>query len=752
MGIQGLLPALKSIMIPIHVKELAGSYVAVDTYSWLHKGAFSCSKELCLGQPTRRHIDYCMHRVNLLRHHGVKPILIFDGGILPMKAEQEAKRARVRKENLERAIEHESCGNHAAAYECYQKAVDISPSIAFQLIKVLRQENVEYIVAPYEADAQMAFLSIRKHVAAVITEDSDLIPFGCLRIIFKMDKFGNGVEFQYAELARNKDLNFTSFTKQMVLEMCILSGCDYLQSLQGMGIKKAHGLIRRFKSYEKIVKHLRYSGVSVPPMYEETFRKALLTFHHQRVYDPVLEDIVHLTEPLCNLDCDLDFSGPPMCQDLARAIATGEIDPITKEPFQETTLLLKGMQGNNYNVNRVQRESQKRVLELPAQKNVLTNYFCLTSVEAKRQFRAPRISPGLQDQREDLLSSAEQNELHAARPPDFKGKFQESVVTLKSSMSGSVECTPAFDKSFSSGGLENNSEGGRHVVIGDGHWGISGQDGDIVSENHCFDTFNFSASTDSDVTFQGIGSRKSLGFSKKMIGCKATTDIPTEKTRVMKKHGIVRSSYFSSKTSENADLDNAAMRVLPSNENVHNFTWDVEKAENTITGKHSSEQTSDSKYLSIRQQPQEEIGKTNIGKEKGVDDALMTGKRKHIPSFGSDLIGNSMQQEKFSCNLSHLERYSDIAEQSMERFVSVISSFRYTTGGARASGLRPPLKSATTAKSIGDPTVASIVDSDFRKFAYDPSKCKNHPSKQMKFVRRTTTKGKCLDVSKESRR
>jgi exonuclease-1 len=48
--------------------------------------------------------------------------------------------------------------------------------------KVLKQENVSYVVAPYEADAQMTFLAISKQVEAVITEDSDLIPFGCLRV------------------------------------------------------------------------------------------------------------------------------------------------------------------------------------------------------------------------------------------------------------------------------------------------------------------------------------------------------------------------------------------------------------------------------------------------------------------------------------------------------------------------------------------------------------------------------------------
>uniref|UniRef100_A0A6N2KU66 Exonuclease 1 n=1 Tax=Salix viminalis TaxID=40686 RepID=A0A6N2KU66_SALVM len=183
MGIQGLLPLLKSIMVPIHIKELEGCSVAVDTYSWLHKGALSCSTQLCKGLPTSRHIEYCMHRVNLLRHYGVKPVLVFDGGLLPMKIEQENKRARTRKENLVRAIEHESNGNSAAAYECYQKAVDISPSIAHELIQVLRKENVLYVVAPYEADAQMTFLSVSKQVDAVITEDSDLIPFGCHRVL-----------------------------------------------------------------------------------------------------------------------------------------------------------------------------------------------------------------------------------------------------------------------------------------------------------------------------------------------------------------------------------------------------------------------------------------------------------------------------------------------------------------------------------------------------------------------------------------
>lgn len=75
-------------------------------------------------------------------------------------------------------------GDEAAARDCYQKAVDISPEMAHELIKVLRQQNIQYIVAPYEADAQLAFLSIYKFVDCVITEDSDLLAYGCPKVCF----------------------------------------------------------------------------------------------------------------------------------------------------------------------------------------------------------------------------------------------------------------------------------------------------------------------------------------------------------------------------------------------------------------------------------------------------------------------------------------------------------------------------------------------------------------------------------------
>jgi exonuclease-1 len=58
MGIQGLLPLLKSIQQPICVSELAGSTIGVDVYCWLHKGAYGCALALAEGNDSDLYVCF----------------------------------------------------------------------------------------------------------------------------------------------------------------------------------------------------------------------------------------------------------------------------------------------------------------------------------------------------------------------------------------------------------------------------------------------------------------------------------------------------------------------------------------------------------------------------------------------------------------------------------------------------------------------------------------------------------------------
>jgi len=41
-----------------------------------------------------RFVDYAMHRVRMLRHFGITPYIVFDGGPLPAKKGTEESRAK----------------------------------------------------------------------------------------------------------------------------------------------------------------------------------------------------------------------------------------------------------------------------------------------------------------------------------------------------------------------------------------------------------------------------------------------------------------------------------------------------------------------------------------------------------------------------------------------------------------------------------------------------------------------------------
>ncbi|XP_059669371.1 exonuclease 1 [Cornus florida] len=754
MGIQGLLPLLKSIMVPVHIKDLEGCCVAVDTYSWLHKGALSCSKDLCKGQPTTKHIDYCMHRVNLLRHYGVKPILVFDGGLLPMKIEQENKRARARKENLARAIEHESNGNSAAAYDCYQKAVDISPSVAYDLIQVLKQENIFYVVAPYEADAQMTFLAVSKQVDAVITEDSDLIAFGCPRIIYKMDKFGQGVEFQYSKLQQNKELNLTGFTKQMLLEMCILSGCDYLQSLPGMGLKKAHALMKKFKSYEKVIKHLKYSTVAVSPSYEESFRRAILTFQHQRVYDPTIEDVVHLSDLPDNVGDDLDFLGPSLAQHIAKGIARGELDPFTQMPFQGEDVSAGMVLDRTYRLKSFKPEVKNKMLDLPAQKNLLTNYFCFASLEAKRNFRAPRVTPKHPNLVNEASSPVEHfnEEITACKtncsPASTLDSGNLGIVTLtKGSVDNDIATkTPKFLDSSSHGlhdvkDIVGDTRSPKHALLQQSEHSIHKPCIALHKEHECKSASDAGEGKTRMETMKVIV--RSSYFQHKSVkddqenrnemllvkknnatntcentitehGRKSVSDAGEGETRIPSRKAVVRSSYFQHKSVKENDQD-SENKKLPVKYDAVTDTFENTIPESAAFGENYVRGTITKRKIASIDSVQTE----NVKSKYIRADTSLSIPGNRILNLDEAASERNTEEGKFGCNISHLSQYSDIAERSIENFVSVISSFRCSSSGSRASGLRAPLRDVQNTC-----TNRSTAGADLSKFEYVSTKQK----------------------------
>jgi exonuclease 1 len=96
-----------------------------------------------------------MDRIRLIKHFGVKPYIVFDGGLLPSKMKTEKDREkwvfiagqgsfahiahiypRKRADAIARAKSLAVEGKRSQARDHYVKAVDVTPQMAYQLIKV----------------------------------------------------------------------------------------------------------------------------------------------------------------------------------------------------------------------------------------------------------------------------------------------------------------------------------------------------------------------------------------------------------------------------------------------------------------------------------------------------------------------------------------------------------------------------------------------------------------------------------------
>ena len=91
--------------------------------------------------------------------------------------------------------------------------------------------------------------------------------------------------------------------RRLFVQMCVLAGCDYSESIQGVGLITAQGAVVKFKDIpddvriERICKWFRANGRNVPESYRERAVRAEALFFYQPVYSPISKTIVNFMSP-----------------------------------------------------------------------------------------------------------------------------------------------------------------------------------------------------------------------------------------------------------------------------------------------------------------------------------------------------------------------------------------------------------------------------------------------------------------------
>jgi 5'-3' exonuclease len=266
--------------------------------------------------------------------------------------------------------------------------MSVTPEVEMNLIAALRRLSIPVIVAPNEADSQLAYLCVSGRCQAVMTEDSDILVYSAVcgvpfQILYKYDKQRESVqsidmskiinmeedsaldtspdnnikcnnEFEDLEecdfadegdenrpnigtLSRSNSVTSVSSVstvssdgslagkkrkkdskagflaqlkshfhgingRRMFVQMCILAGCDYNDSIYGVGLITAMQAILQHKNspnnqrLRAVCKYFISQNKSVSEAYIKRIMKSEQMFYYPFVYNPSIHAVRHFMD------------------------------------------------------------------------------------------------------------------------------------------------------------------------------------------------------------------------------------------------------------------------------------------------------------------------------------------------------------------------------------------------------------------------------------------------------------------------
>lgn len=232
---------------------------------------------------TTSHLMGMFYRTIRMVENGIKPVYVFDGKPPDMKSGELAKRKERREEAQKQLEKAEEAGDEENIEKFNRRLVKVSKQHNEECKELLKYMGIPFINAPGEAEAQCAALVKAGKVYATGTEDMDALTFGTT-VLLRNLTVAEARKLPIKEYYYNRVLEELGLTKDEFIDLCILLGCDYCDSIRGIGPKRAIDLIKQHKTIDEILKHLDSKKYTVPEdwMYKEARR----LFQEPEVADP----------------------------------------------------------------------------------------------------------------------------------------------------------------------------------------------------------------------------------------------------------------------------------------------------------------------------------------------------------------------------------------------------------------------------------------------------------------------------------
>ncbi|PJE81788.1 flap endonuclease-1 [Candidatus Pacearchaeota archaeon CG10_big_fil_rev_8_21_14_0_10_32_42] len=253
----------------LDVSSLKGKTLCVDAFNTLYQ--FLTTIRQADGAPLQdehgnitSHLSGIFYRNIFLISEGIKLVYVFDGEPPELKGKIHKIRGNLRdfaKDKYEIAMGEENL-NDMKKYS--SQFVRLDDKMIEEAKELLEAMGVSVIQAPGEGEAQASYLSRKKGIYGVVSQDYDSLVFGArvlirnLTVSRKKKTYSGYVEVKPEIIVLDDLLKELEIDIDQLISLAILVGTDYNpKGVPMIGQKKALKIVKEFKTPERIFEFLK---------------------------------------------------------------------------------------------------------------------------------------------------------------------------------------------------------------------------------------------------------------------------------------------------------------------------------------------------------------------------------------------------------------------------------------------------------------------------------------------------------------
>lgn len=261
MGVKGLNQLIKEhapdAFKEFTMKNLFGRKIAIDASMCLYQYLIAVRQQD--GQQltsedgeTTSHLLGMFYRTIRMVENGLKPLYVFDGKPPALKGGELEKRLLKRQEAEKQMEELKETGTVEQMMKFEKRTVRASREQNAEAKKLLELMGIPYVDAPSEAEAQCAELARTGKVFAAASEDMDTLCYEP-KFLLRHLTVAEARKLPIDQIEFSEVLKGLGMDKSTFVDMCILLGCDYCETIKGVGPVTAYKLIKEHGSLDNIV-------------------------------------------------------------------------------------------------------------------------------------------------------------------------------------------------------------------------------------------------------------------------------------------------------------------------------------------------------------------------------------------------------------------------------------------------------------------------------------------------------------------